>query len=769
MRGEWSLVTAPYKQAVSSRRKKNVLRSESDGGKSYFVENPILPTCSVAVILPVYRNVEMTKSCILAAMPGVLQLADARLLAINDASPDAGMSEMLADMANRWPGVFEALENPANLGFVGTVNRGLAHFSDHDVVLLNSDVLVPDDWLIRLRSEAYVSATVGTVTPFSNNATICSFPHFLCENKQPFGLDVNAVDTVFRRGRQPCVEAPTGVGFCMYIRRGCLNAVGFLDAERFGRGYGEENDFCQRAMKAGWKNLITPNLYAYHEGGVSFSSDKIALVENAVRVIDELHPNYHSDVQRFIMHDPLRGARVERHVKLLAALRVPKILHVSHGIGGGVGQHIEELADHLGNRAASLMLAPSARDRGFLLTLGVGVNADRLEFLAEEYSSLLNFLRSAAVSAVHVHHTLGFQTQILRLLHDLQVPYLATVHDYYWLGGNPTLTSEDGLFSGDYSDELSNSLYPLPNGETPATWRDSLRPLLECAEVIIFPSIETRRLFGEYYRFKRSVVAAHVEAMRDIFVPVRPFFQREIYTIGVLGALGREKGADYLEEIATRALRLNKSYRFKLLGYAYRSLQNVETTGPYEAKELHSLILNAQCDLVFFPCLCPETYSYTLSYALDAGLPIVAPRVGAFPERLAGHQHCAIYPYHMPVDELLVLFDGFLSGLEKGQSIVVSEEEGGNVSKCFYTNEYIDTIGKPAEVSDATMSLPLDFVRGRITAPILKTFRERLLCTLWKVYLHPSMRWSHVLFTYKVRRAVKRLLSKRPMHEIVRR
>ena len=114
-------------------------------------------------------------------------------------------------------------------------------------------------------------------------------------------------------------------------------------------------------------------------------------------------------------------------------------------------------------------------------------------------------------------------------------------------------------------------------------------------------------------------------------------------------------------------------------------------------------------------------------------------------------------------------FKNLLSGLEKGQSIVVSEEEGGNVSKCFYTNEYIDTIGKPAEVSDATMSLPLDFVRGRITAPILKTFRERLLCTLWKVYLHPSMRWSHVLFTYKVRRAVKRLLSKRPMHEIVRR
>jgi glycosyltransferase involved in cell wall biosynthesis len=159
---------------------------------------PITPTHSVSVILPVYRGIEMTRRCIEAAMPGVLAMEGAVLLAINDGSPDQGMQAMLESLLASWPGRFEVLENPVNLGFVGTVNRGLAHFAAQDVVLLNSDVIVPADWLQRLQAEAYSHPRVGTVTPFSNNATICSFPNFLEENAQAFNLDVH--DLAMRRG-----------------------------------------------------------------------------------------------------------------------------------------------------------------------------------------------------------------------------------------------------------------------------------------------------------------------------------------------------------------------------------------------------------------------------------------------------------------------------------------------------------------------------------------------------------------------------------------
>ena len=68
------------------------------------------------------------------------------------------------------------------------------------------------------------------------------------------------------------VELPTTVGFCMYIRRAALADVGLFDAETFGRGYGEENDFCLRASARGWRHLLACDTFVYHEGAVSFGA-----------------------------------------------------------------------------------------------------------------------------------------------------------------------------------------------------------------------------------------------------------------------------------------------------------------------------------------------------------------------------------------------------------------------------------------------------------------------------------------------------------------
>ena len=112
---------------------------------------------------------------------------------INDASPDAALSQWLRDESTKHPS-FILLENEDNLGFVGTVNRGMAQSSANDVLLLNSDTEVANQWLDRLRAAAYRSADVGTVTPFSNNATICSYPRFCQENSLPPGYDTAALD-----------------------------------------------------------------------------------------------------------------------------------------------------------------------------------------------------------------------------------------------------------------------------------------------------------------------------------------------------------------------------------------------------------------------------------------------------------------------------------------------------------------------------------------------------------------------------------------------
>src|SRR5439155_9965202 len=137
--------------------------------------------------------------------------------------------------------------NDRNLGFVQSVNRGMALHPDRDVVLLNSDTEVANDWLDRLARAAYSDANVATATPFSNNATICSYPFEGWTGGVPGMLGLAGLDRLFastNAGR--LVDMPTAVGFCMCIRRACLDQVGLFDAARFGRGDGEENDFSLR-------------------------------------------------------------------------------------------------------------------------------------------------------------------------------------------------------------------------------------------------------------------------------------------------------------------------------------------------------------------------------------------------------------------------------------------------------------------------------------------------------------------------------------------
>ena len=126
--------------------------------------------------------------------------------------------------------------------------------ASHDVVLLNSDTEVPLGWLRRLTAQAYAHPRIATVSPLSNNATICSYPGN-AGGLIPFEHTLDEIDQACRTvnaGRW--VDAPTTVGFCMYIRRKALREVGAFDAERFNVGYGEENDFCLRATALGWRH-----------------------------------------------------------------------------------------------------------------------------------------------------------------------------------------------------------------------------------------------------------------------------------------------------------------------------------------------------------------------------------------------------------------------------------------------------------------------------------------------------------------------------------
>ena len=263
----------------------------------------------IDIIVPVYRGLAQTRACLesVLATPATPPF---EVVVVDDASPEPAIRDYVAALARE--GRVHAVHHPENQGFVRSVNEGMSLHRDRDVVLLNSDTEVANDWLARLAGAASGDARAATVTPFSNNATICSYPYWGWDGGLPGALGLVALDALIAKVNAGIrIDLPTAVGFCMYIPRHALEALGLFDAERYGRGYGEENDFCMRAAKAGWRNLLAADVFIFHEGSVSFSEERHELQRTAARTLLDAHPEYTAAVHEFLSADsvaPLRDA-----------------------------------------------------------------------------------------------------------------------------------------------------------------------------------------------------------------------------------------------------------------------------------------------------------------------------------------------------------------------------------------------------------------------------------------------------------------------------
>lgn len=261
----------------------------------------------VDIIIPVYKGFEETRRCVESVLAAP-QRAPTRVVAVDDATPERAIAAYLEGLSSQ--GRITLLVNEANVGFVASVNRGMALDRSRDVILLNSDTEVANDWVDRMRECAYREGRVATVTPFSNNATICSYPFHGWQGGLPGSLGLTALDRLFATvNRHRAIDIPTAVGFCMFIRRDSLEALGLFDAQRFGRGYGEENDFSMRAAKAGWRNVLAGDVFVFHEGCVSFAGERAQLTEAATRALLEVHPDYTEKVMDFVRADPTTPLR----------------------------------------------------------------------------------------------------------------------------------------------------------------------------------------------------------------------------------------------------------------------------------------------------------------------------------------------------------------------------------------------------------------------------------------------------------------------------
>ncbi|TMH14091.1 MAG: glycosyltransferase, partial [Betaproteobacteria bacterium] len=398
------------------------------------------PSPAIDIIVPVYNAVDDLKRCVDSIL--LCTNGDYRLLLIDDASPDPAIGAYFEEIRSRGLPQVDCVSNENNIGFTLTANRGMSSArAGADVVLLNSDTIVTRGWLDKLVRCAQSDPCIGTITPFSNNAEICSLPRFCENNPWPPERDAEPMVRALELAAVPSYpELPTGVGFCLYIRRTLIDSIGSFDPV-FGLGYGEENDFCMRAAGAGFRNVLCDDAFVVHLGGSSFGAKRSDLARRNMAILLEHHPDYLDLVGAYIAADPLRPLRelALTHYRRLTN-PLPGLLHVIHGHGGGTEYHVRALIASSSSAFHHYLLI-AIGDEWQLEEHAEGEirSYDFQRLIHERWGEFLSGLCARfGIELIHLHNISGCRDGLISALAETELPYGYTVHDLNF--ACPTIT-----------------------------------------------------------------------------------------------------------------------------------------------------------------------------------------------------------------------------------------------------------------------------------------------------------------------------------------
>lgn len=665
----------------------------------------------VHVIIPVHGSRDMALACIdsvLNAPPQPAGPFTMSVTVVDDATPDGLLRADLDLLAAR--GAITLLRHAANRGFPHAINTGLAQAGGEDVVLLNSDTLVAPGWLDELVAVAYGRADTGTVTPFSNDASILTWPDPQAADEDVPPPDIRQVRLLMEAARTAnagrAVDIPTGHGFCMFIRHDCLNATGPLRTDLFAQGYGEENDFCMRATRLGWRHVAAPGAFVGHVGGASFGVARQTLMQRNLWLINRLYPGYDALIRDHVARDPLAPARRRMGVVLWRRMSRAQgfsraVVLATHAMRGGVERVITDRARMWRARGLRPLVLRPAHDPartgpGFRIEAdsdGIqGLAMPVLEFRwPAERDALLAFLRTEGVRGVEWHHALGHGARLRELCAALGVPYEMYVHDYAGLCPRIVMVGPSDRYCGEPDiagctncvAALGSLLDPDEDGDGNGgivALRDRFGRDMAGARRVIAPSHDVARRLARHFPAQGvqvraphddrpalslpMLVAATPLPARMPPLPPRPRTGR--VRVLVVGAIGMEKGYAILRDAARDARARDLPVEYVIAGYSANDAELLATghvfiTGPYDHDEALALVRAQQADIGFVPSVCPETWCFTLGLVWQAGLGAVGFDIGAVAERIRATGRGVTLPLSMGVHQLNMFFMSYAS------------------------------------------------------------------------------------------------------------
>lgn len=604
----------------------------------------------VSIVVPIYNALEDLKVCVDRLRLYTNKSVSVYL--INDASPDENINIFLETL--KYDNQFVVVNNNQNMGFTRTVNKGLDLCKNDDVVILNSDARVTPFWLESILFAANTDSNIATVTPMSDRAGAFSAPNIGNNNKLPLGVSEIEYSKAFRRrsiGLYPTV--PTGNGFCMYIRRSCIDEVGKLDEKAFPRGYGEENDFCMRARKKGWRNIIDDRTYVFHDRSKSFGDSKNDLMLAGRKIVDSRYPDYKKAISVFTQDLRINLARFQAKKAIYdcqnGIIKDRCLFVVSTKTGGtpqtnrdlmlALSDSIEPWLLHCDSKVITIYKAGQVGDE-VVLRHELSEPVDPLTHTSHEYDRVVyNWLFEFGFSIVHIRHLVWHSLGLTKIAKLAGAKVVKSFHDYYTLCPTVKLLDNDLFFcEGDCSKSQAKQDCAIPLWESDAlpplkgawihNWRENFSSALQYVDGFVTTSEHAKNIFLNNFKCidpDRFKVIKHGRDFEKFVNPKQEIIAKNRYKILIPGNIDEAKGLNVILSLLEQDK--EELLEFHVLGNARQTLlQNASERlvfhGKYERDEFAEHVAKIKPDVGAVFSIWDETWCHTLTELFSVGLPV---------------------------------------------------------------------------------------------------------------------------------------------------
>ncbi len=602
-------------------------------------------TKSVDVIIPVYNGYAYLDRLFASVLKTGL---DMHMIIINDCSTDERIGHFFRKFCKEHENVLY-IENEANLGFVKSVNKGL-RLSKHDVALVNTDVEVPAGWLERLMQPIFQDEKVASATPYTNCGTLCSFPEIGKDNRIFDNRSVMYTDAVFRGLVPVYTQMPTGVGFCMGMSRRAIEKIGFLDEEHFEKGYGEENDWCQRALKLGFKNVHVENLFVYHKHGGSFlSEEKECLLNQSMKKLSQKHPSYQRDVARYFEDDVNKAYRKYAFFMCLMQRNTHTVVYFHHALGGGADDYMVKQKKKLLKDECIKFIEFRYHVYQNIYQMEITYKDYCMKLYAKSLDEILFHLRLTQIHEIFVNELVSYPNlfqmlqKILNLKKEFGLSLTMLLHDFFCICPTINLLLDQGKYcemNCGHQNCLKHNRYLYDKAYTDISeWRMQWGNFLKnCDCILAFSEDSGKKIKHIYGDLPGLRVVLHTT---DRMLPVRKKYKcTETVNIAVLGVLGRHKGLYVIKEMLALIEKRKLAVNIIVVGTCEEKLESSHciVTGRYTREQLPSLMYLFDIDIIFISSIWPETFSYTAQEAMQMKMPVAVFDLGAPAERVKKYE-----------------------------------------------------------------------------------------------------------------------------------